>query len=420
MNSELRKSSAASHGLSLKTLASLLHKSELPESELRALPAQSLYMALRHNGLSSLVTVVDAASLEQCRLLLDLDLWFKDRFCEENIWEWLRIGEQEQDLALLQKILKAIDLKLITLLMMRHVDVRYFEEPSDSPPDTAYYTPDNGYTWVKIKLEDSTKSFLLARFLALIFETDADLFYQLLNLAGTNSEASVEEETFSDKQRRLSAEGIPDLEFAGEINVPLNTARALEALKDQASNIPNQIPRAIEPLVLGRFSLQPLESLIAEIEDHDTLNGELSVLMNAAIVHYGIPYFEQEQVLDLVGSVRGALNIGLQSCLTNSQLPALKLYQSLRLRKLYAVGLNHLHQLRKLAKEVQHKKQAELVATSPLALVLEAASLPFPKLPAFFKSADNFEELSPGVLSSALEPIETLQQLAELTKYLKG
>lgn len=419
MSSELRKPTAV-HGMSLKTLASLLHKGELPDSALRSLPAQSLYMALRHNGVSSLATIVEAASLEQTRLLLDLDLWSRDRFQEENIWNWLSLDDEEQDFSLLQKILKAIDLKVISLLIIHYVEVRFFEEPTDRPPESAFYTPDQGYTWIKIKVEDPTRNFLLARFLALIFETDADLFYQLINVANSNTEAGVEEESFLDKQRRLGAEGIPDLELAAEINTPLTTARALESLKHLQQTKHRANARAIEPLVIGRISLQPLSSLVAEIADRETLDGELSQLMNSAIVHYGVPFFEQDEVLELVESVRGAINIGLQSCLEQSRLQALELYQNLGLRKLYTVGLNQLFQLRRLAKETEHIKQAELTPTSPLALVIAALCETFPRMPSFFKSAVHFEELSPGVLSAQLQAIETSEQVSELIKFLKN
>ena len=73
-------------------------------------------------------------------------------------------------LEFLQRLLKVVDFKLLGLLVERHVDHRVFEEPTDIPPGPHFYTPDKGYTWLRVTLEDATRHFLFSRLLALIFD----------------------------------------------------------------------------------------------------------------------------------------------------------------------------------------------------------------------------------------------------------
>ena len=164
------------------SLAKAIYKAELPEKFVRELPAQSLYLVIKHNGLLSSADLVGMASLEQCRLLLDLDCWQGDSFDEENFWDWLALTDENSNLDLLKKLLHFVDYKLVALIIDRYVSVIIVEEGTDAAPGDGYYTPDRGRTWINVTNPDSTKQFLLNRFLALIFETQAELFYQLISI----------------------------------------------------------------------------------------------------------------------------------------------------------------------------------------------------------------------------------------------
>jgi Family of unknown function (DUF6178) len=121
-------------GFNSRNLIKAIFDSESPEQIVRTIPAQSLYVAMRAQGFESSADLLEIATLEQCKTFLDLDCWSRDSFREDHFWEWLAITDATDSLALLQKILKVVDLKLVALMIARYIDVQAFEEPADAPP----------------------------------------------------------------------------------------------------------------------------------------------------------------------------------------------------------------------------------------------------------------------------------------------
>ena len=151
------------------------------------------------------------ASLEQCRLLSDFDLWNGDSLNEAALWEWLALTDEVESLELLQKLVKFVDLKLFAILFGKYIEVKIFDDPTEQPPGEGFHTPDRGATWIGIKTEDPDKHFLLARLLALIFESSAELFYQLISIVTVATASMLEEESYQERMKRLAAEGNPTL-----------------------------------------------------------------------------------------------------------------------------------------------------------------------------------------------------------------
>jgi len=428
-------------GLSTKRLARLIFKAEVPEEFIRALPPQSVYMVLKQNGLASSAELVETATIEQCRTLLDFDLWDKDDFNEKNFWEWLSLSDQDNSLRPLQKFLKFVDFKLIGLMISRHVESITFDDPSDNPPGPGFFTPDNGYTWLSINIEDGTKQFLMGKLLALIFETDADIFYRLMAVPGVATPASLQEEAFSDKVKRLSAEGVPDMEYAFELNSPMNESSAIAAIKagKPKEKVIDIVP--VEPMIYDSSIVQPLSSLIAQVPSRDEFESELTLIMNAAVVKWGIKFYEYHDVVALSERVKGCINIGLESALELTETNILDAFKCLSLQGLYRLGLSKLFALRGEAEEI--KKRSADSMPEKKAEVLAAATMPFPEIPRFLKFQQTFytEEPSEQKQSSPaekaffenksgtdqgkpreyeLEAIEKLSEIGVIKKYLNN
>lgn len=384
-----------------------IYDQEHPEQFVRQLPAQSLYLALKQAGIESASDLVRMSSREQCQLMLDFDLWKGDRFFEDNLWDWLALPDQEENnLDILHILLRSVDLKLIALLIAKYVQIEVFEEPTDLPPGVNFYTPDKGYTWIQIVLEDSHKHFLLGRLLAFLFDNDARVFYQLISIPGVSTNTILEEESFQDRNRRLESEGFPQLEEAAEVNSPL----ALSALKQEFEKPLMLSQRSTESAVSERrapafLAPSPLSELLSEIHAGAEIESQLSYLMNAALVHFQVEHFEVEQVKSLIESVKGAVNIGLELVLQEGKVEhTIQAYERLGLIQLYRLGLKQLFELRKMAHRVTIDSIEEMVSKH----LLEGLQLPMPLIPIFLKD-DGTVLASEQQLSSERKAISHLQ-----------
>jgi hypothetical protein len=407
--------------LSSREIAQAIFKGDVPEQMIRQLPAQTLYLVAKQNGIGSSGDLIEFAQVEQIRLLLDFDLWKQDTFDEESFWEWLAVHGEDEDngLEITQKILKCIDLKLISLIIARYVQIVVNEEPSDAPPAPGYFTPDKGSTWIGFSIEDGTKQFQLGRLLALIFETKAELFYQLIAVAQTQTQTILEEESYLDKQRRLSGEGIPDSDYAHAVHLPLSRDSALQELSQEPARPALDIPVS-EPLLYIESTLQPLVSLAEQYSGDETFESELTLIMNSALVVFHINFNTPKDVFDLTAQVRGALNIGLHVLTQEGEISADDLYRKLGLQKIYRVGFTALLDLQKRARKMLRIEQNGAVPTA----ILEKIASAFPRLPVAIDALELLDkkyssaEHSTGSYSQECVPFTELKEVMALRKIL--
>lgn len=330
-------------------LAKAIFQAEAPEQFVRTLPAQTLFWILLENGLDSSADLLEIVTDEQFRLLLDFDCWNVDRFDEDRFWEWLAVTDSTNSLRILQKLLKTVDLKLVSLCLSRHLEVLINEERTETPPGPGWYTPDRGVTWLRATVEDERKVFLLNRFLALIFETSTELFYQLLSIPNVSTQSSLEEESFGDRNRRLSAEGFPDPEVFAEVTAPLSIPQVKLLLRDQPLPTVVQDIAVVAPMLYESPMLEPLRSLCAALGWKEELECELTFLLNCALARFNVPMNQFGELKNFIAQMKGVLNVGLELCLELSTRPSTELYAQLGLRRFFGAGLGVLTELRKLS-----------------------------------------------------------------------
>jgi hypothetical protein len=413
MNSSLDRISQPFIELAPEQLARTIFRAELPEQYVTTFPAQSLYMAIKSNGLSSSVDLIQIATIEQCRLLIDFDIWIKDEVNEKALFEWLSLTDETDDLELLQNVVKSIDLKLIALLISRYVQVEYFEEATDSPPAKGFTTPDKGRTWISINSDTSEVYFQLSRLLAMIFETNAELFYQLLAIATVNTSTVLEEEAYQDRERRLVSEAsFPDSEFAASLNAPLSTKEALSFLeKNQPLTTPDV--DSILPLVFQRSDLLPWQNLLSKYANNEAFHAELSLTFNAAAVYYRISFGEKGEIDSLFRVVRGAINLALEILLKTDRADIEIIYSKLGLNKIYRLGHSHIQSLKRLVHSKRNYSSIEME------LIIFAFQGETPSYPTALNQDGTFIYDHDGKLSKEKAPLEHLYQLEALKSYLE-
>lgn len=402
-------------GMTCRELAKAIFAGGAPEQIIRQLPAQTLYMVAKLNGLASSSDLVESALLEQCRLMLDFDIWKGDEIDEESLWTWLGLTEEENSLELLQKVLKCIDLKVIAVLIGRYVDVKVLEEPTDLPPMANYHTPDRGFTWVGIKCEDSHNYFLLARLLALIFETNAELYYQLLSTTSVATESMLIEESFTDRTKRLAAEGVPEAELAAEVNAPLTLPEVLAAFDKRSSAATIEGIRPIDPLLFESRATKHLASLIDQVADKDQIAAEFTYILNAAVVHFSVDFTEQERVFQLSAKVKAAINIGIEIVIEQRTTTLVDLHSILGLQRLYRLGLTYIRHVGKKAQRLSTDDLKLLQSDTVLFSIIACLREPFPEMPAFLSDDGSIDD---DTLTAGQRPIETLAALRNLESRL--
>jgi hypothetical protein len=407
-------------GHTCRELYKAIFESDAPEQMVRQLPAQTLFMVVKEVGLSASCDILSLASLEQIRLLSDLDLWHGDVINEEQMWEWLSLADEGDSLEILQKVLKCLDLKLISILISKYVEVQVFEESTDNPPAPGFYTPDKGFTWIGIKLENEDHHFLLARLLALIFETSTELFYQLLSVPSVATVSMLEEEGFQERTKRLAAEGVPEPDVAATIHAPYSLQEALEEVRRNEQHTIVEDVRAVEPMLYEARSTRLFSELMQGSHAHDVLAMEFTYLVNAAIVRFGIDFGDQEAVLFLCQKIKGAINIGLEKILRESNQVLQAVYAALGLEKLYQVGLAELMTLRSTARKITLEQVEGFKDSDPsLFSTVACAREPFPSMPIFLQDDGSVIE-DGGALQSGERAIETMAAVNVVGSRLAG
>lgn len=400
-----------------RNLYKLIFNSESPEHVIKTFPAQSVYMAIKQGGLQSSAEIISAASLEQCRLIFDFDVWEKDRFREEAFWEWLSLPDSTEDLSILQKLLKFVDLKLIALMIDRYTNIIIMDDATDQPPAAGYYTPDSGYTWILVTAEDADQSFLMGRLLALIFETSHELFYQLISIPGVATQSVLEEDSYQDQKKRLSSEGIPDFDYAQSVHRSLSKDRAQLHLKKKQPARAIEDIQAVTPFVYDTLTVRPLATVLQSLKSMEGFQCEFTLLMNTAIVRWSVPFYETDKVAELISMVKGLLNIGLEVGAELSGDSPEDIASLLSWQQIYQLGLGEVEQLGERAKQL--RKLNDVHYTTINEAVLECLSNQPANMPAFFRDDGSFNEVD-GKLESGIKPIEYLKEVKALDSYLSS
>ena len=414
----------ATKNLATKGLIHQIFASKAPEKTVRQIPSQSLYLAAKQQSIQASADLIAIISHEQCRAMLDFDLWQGDELFEDNFWSWLELPDQyDSDLDILMKVVRSIDLKIFALMISRHIDSKTHEEATDEAPGPNYYTPDQGHTWIGVLVEDEHKRFLLARLLAYIFENDVELFYQLLAIPGVATTTVLEEEAYQEKAKRLEAEGIPSLDTACEAHQALSSAEVKQILESQpnAASSNSDDVGALSQVTI--HTPEPLASLLALLPNPQEFELELSSVMNSAIVFFRVDYFELEQVVELIESVKGTINIGLErACSIDPTLSLPDIYHALGVQKLYRYGLQALSKLRQLALKcsTQEKEQED---DTQLLHILEGLERKMPVMPQFLTDEGTInlhdtKELPGGY--RAIQNISAIKSLCVLLENLEN
>ena len=393
-----------------------IRDANLSEETLRSLPAQTIYIACKAFDIASVGHVLEVITTEQYSTLLDFELWDGDSVSEERFWYWLEtINDLDDGLEHLSRFISSIDLHVLALIIFRFVECIVVEERTDQPPGPAYYTPDQGHTWLRLRLEDPGLVRLLGKLLALLHTTNPGLFYNLVINPNQMTPLELEEEAYAIKTRRLSDVGIPDYDIAAKLHAACS-AQAIAARKKVPEDLDAPGVQPVLPLVYQQGSIEPLDSLFRELaasgtEELDGAIEELTLITNAAIIFYHVPFYEAEQVSELIGKVRGSINIGLQRLCELTDLTVQEVFREVRLQNAYKVGLFEIRELQRKASSIPQAVLDAAIEDQLSVDVVSYAREDFPELPRCIGPRGELVHEN-GVILGGKRPFETMSDIS--------
>jgi hypothetical protein len=122
----------------------------------------------------------------------------------------------------------------------------------------------------------------------MIFETNTELFYQLLASPSVATASMLEEESYQERVKRLAPDGVPEPEKAATLHAPNSYAEALKDLHERGPRRVIEDVRPVEPLLYEARSSRLFAELLRMICDHETIEMEFTYLLNAAVVRFGV------------------------------------------------------------------------------------------------------------------------------------
>jgi hypothetical protein len=411
---------------SVQALARALFRGDLQDSQIKQLPPQNLYLAFKSLGLESCQDVLSAVSQRQYRALLDFELWTRDSFREDRFWAWLDAIDDPMDLIPLQRCINSLDPDLLALIVRRYVDVEYHEEKDDLPPGPNFYSPDNGRTWIAFKTHDSERHRLLGKLLAFLYQTNSNIFYEILLQAQQGTSLEFEENAFQGRSHRLLNEYIPLAGDAALLHAPLSlsqvTARASEARARKERNVIEVSNYPVIPLFVRGVGYQPLRSILEQFSDERLFEtqSEFSKILNSAVVFFLGDFAEESSLTLLTEQVFGVVNVALQVLQENSpENFSAEIISELTFTELYQLGLGEVYSIRKRVQKIPADIVRTLEHMNPaLSVLVDFVSQPLPLLPAFFREDGSFE-IEDEKLSLESKPISSLEEITSVANVIE-
>ena len=312
-----------------------------------ALEPQEFFWLVKEIGESDALALLQLASAEQCRFILDMELWEGWTFSEEKACHWLAYflegGEQR-----VHELLKHLDYELLQLFLSRELSVGGgIGDHGDDEERFADY--DHSFDGVfMLKFKNPKHSQLIGTFISMLIKLDNPLYTALMEGIKGDVDLELEEECQRFRTGRLEDLGFPPLDEALSIYARLNP-ESFELHGDKNLR-PAGEGGVLVPLVQHDDSL--LFRALA-LADSEVLLQELNYLVNSALVAEGDAFREPESMVGVFERVCGYLNIALERLSAGNEQRATELLNGEKLKRLFQLGYSIVLELKFTAQETQ-------------------------------------------------------------------
>jgi len=307
------------------------------KAAVRALPIQLLYQTIAEVGLADSTELVQLASSEQFRALVDLGGWDRDRLNPLETLTWLRAARGDDPDEFFRK-LRAVDLEVVELIL-RALTVIHDrdEDPDVDPQGVTVETPEGKYL-IELRVEGAPMAALRTLINDFIAQ-DPFQASRLFEAVRWEVPTEMEETAHRFRTGRLQDLGFP----------PLDEAMAIYAWVDPgplAPPAPEGLKRAggdARPDYLGE-ALRALPQ-----GEREVLEEELRLLINSALVADAADPGELEDLRRVGEQTRDYLSLGFELLTGQDPARAVAAVAEHPLKEIFQVGFSLTLQLKRKA-----------------------------------------------------------------------
>jgi hypothetical protein len=315
-----------------------------PGALVRALPADELYFTVREVGLADAVELVQLASAEQFKVILDLDAWRQGHFEPRRTLPWLRAARagslnDPKAAARWARKTAALDPEVVFLVLRDALVIHDLEEDPDPEPvaDRTMRTPDQKYL-VEFTV-DGTEYAAVRGLLDDLMAEDPFRTSRLLASLRWEVPSELEETALRWRTGRLADLGYPSLEEALSWYARPPARPAAHAPGTAARPPGFFLAPLVEGTLLGRAAagLPP--------EDREALELQLLGAGNAVLVADGIDPADLDQVREAVAGARALVELGLERLAGGDEARAAEAVAGTPVKRLFQEGFGRVLEL---------------------------------------------------------------------------
>jgi len=301
-------------------------------------PVQLLYQTIAEVGLADATELVQLASPDQFRTLVDLGGWDRDHLNPLETLTWLRAARGDDPEAFFRK-LRAVDLEVVELLLRSLTVIHDRDENPDADPQgVTVETPDEKYL-IEMMVEGAPMAALRTLINDFIAQ-DPFQASRLFEAVRWEVPSEMEETAFRFRSGRLQDLGFP----------PLDEAMALYAWVDPEPLAP---PAAATPEGLVHSEVRPdyVGACLRALPDDEraVLEEELRLLINSALVADAADPGELEDLRRVGEQTRDYLSLGFEHLTGFDDSRAVEVVREHSLRRVFQVGFSLTLQLKRQA-----------------------------------------------------------------------
>ena len=236
-------------------------------SDLSQIPVQPLYVSLVSSSSDQVARVLPKLSSEQRQVMVDLDLWYKDRIDVGAFEFWIEVYSKVQDLEYTKEFVSSDD---FLIYLKSRVNIWTFDAEDPEYPDHDYYflTDDN------LLLVEYSEDYRYPNELKYLIRNMYDKFgvenaYSMLFKLINDSYSLIEEEGFQLKKERLREYGFVDHFDALEKLSPFITLKQIDNFIQNKKSITAKIDniaknQSLHSSALVSFDAQ-MENILNEL-----------------------------------------------------------------------------------------------------------------------------------------------------------